>query len=483
MSDNPSIQDQVQQSVDAVMPPGQSQFQGQGPMDPNAPPYAPPSGTPGLQNPVPVPGAVARQQQAQAQQTQQTVAKHAIFGAAVKNLVHSLQGTRTAYQANPQTGQIEETTVAATPGQFFKNLLSGMLIGAVAGSERPAGVGGNNFVGGLGRGVAANIQNAQQQDQLKYSRAEQELKNQTERERLTSEETMHAAMTAHENLQTAALLHELHAADEKTVQEHNAASRAYQKSLIDSGAVPAKLTIGGEQVDSTDGNSFVAAYSKDPSLTHAPQGYQRHFISTTDLSELHYDGNHWVDDSGNPVNIGKNISIRAYDLPDSTLKTPRQYTGKEINAARRQKVVDDDKTYTMTPDAFSALYTLGTKDAAEDARTSNQRSLAEQRDRQNKQVAEITAKRNEATAKANRTYYATINNNPANEENATKERDEALKAAEDSYQSELSALRGSPKPTPQPNPPQIKVGQTVTLKNGKQVEVTKVNPNGTFEYK
>jgi dsDNA-specific endonuclease/ATPase MutS2 len=33
-----------------------------------------------------------------------------------------------------------------------------------------------------------------------------------------------------------------------------------------------------------------------------------------------------------------------------------------------------------------------------------------------------------------------------------------------------------------PPPPQIKVGDVVTLKNGSRVKVTKINPDGTFEH-
>jgi hypothetical protein len=394
-------------------------------------------------------------QVAQEEQQAADVAHHALFGKAVKSMVHSLEGTQTKYQANPQTGEVEEVTVPNKPGQFFRNLLSGMLLGAAAGSGgetdkegRPI-PGSRTFTAGLGRGVNAIRQQQQSQDQEQYKRAQENLKGGMEREKLDDEETWHNAMTAHENVQTADLLHNMHAADERTVENHNAASRAYQQSLIDAGAIPAQLNIGNKLVDTTDGNSFVAAYTKDPSIAHAPDGYQRHFISTTDLSELHFDGEHWVDDSGSPVNIGKNIVIRAYDLPTSTFKTPIQRTGKEINAARRQKVVDDDKTYSVSPEAMSGLYTLGSKEAAEDARTRNQRSLASQRDKQNKQVAEVTAKRNEAIAKANHSYYSTINSNPANQENATKEREEELMAADESYQSELKALGIKPNaPTP-----------------------------------
>src|SRR5580692_2446165 len=176
MSDNPTIQE----SIDAVsnpLPASQGDVpQGEGPIDPNGPPMAPPTGTPGVSNPnpVPVPSALQQQQVQQAQQ-QQAVTRHALFGAAVKSMVHSLEGTRTSYQVNPQTGATEETTVPNKPGQLFRNLLAGALIGGAAGGE---GTGATGFLGGLARGGTASMQNRQQQDAQQREAAQQQFQNQ-----------------------------------------------------------------------------------------------------------------------------------------------------------------------------------------------------------------------------------------------------------------------------------------------------------------
>ncbi|SRR6266446_2454551 len=82
-------------------------------------------------NVIKTPGQAAAEQAAAADN-----AHHNLFGRAVKATFHALNNTQPLYQANPKTGRIEETSVPAKPGQFFRNLLSGMLIGAAAGSER-----------------------------------------------------------------------------------------------------------------------------------------------------------------------------------------------------------------------------------------------------------------------------------------------------------------------------------------------------------
>jgi hypothetical protein len=376
-----------------------------------------------------------RETQAQEQQAA-NVAHHALFGAGVKALFGSLNNTEKTYVTDPATGQVTEQMVPARPGSFFRNLIGGMLIGASAGG------GQRTLAGGLSKGIGANLQARQQQDQQNYARAQQQVKNQQEQRRLTSEETMHAAMTAHENIQTASILHNMHVVDQENVDKHNAASRAYQQSLVDSGALPAKLSIGGKLMDTVDGTTLQQAFIKDPSIMQASQGYQRHFISTADLTELHYNGKEWTDDSGNPVNIGKNIQIRAYDLPNDTLDKPRQYSGKQINAARRQKIVEDDKNYTLTPHAFSAIYTLGTKEAADEARANHQRNLDEQRNKNVKQFTEIEAKKSAALAKAEHTYWSNLNGGK-DPENALTELNAAKQAAQDSYENEIRAAGGT----------------------------------------
>jgi hypothetical protein len=352
-----------------------------------------------------------------------------------------LNGTQSVYRPNPDTGAIEESQVKAPAGQFFKNLLAGMLVGGAAASAPARGEDGGGFFGGLSRGGSAVMQNRQQQDQANFQRAETQQK-------LTDEHNSHAAMVAHENIETSQILHNMHLADEKSIEEHNAASRAYQKSLTDAGGQPAQLNIGGKVADTTDGNSFAQAYTKDPSIARAPDGYQRHFISTTGgLSELHFDGDHWTDDSGNPVNMGGNISIRAYDLPTTTFKTPRRVSGKDVNAARRQKIVDPNGTYMVSPEAMSGLYTLGAKDANEDARSAASNARAAKAAKDNKTFTAIESRKAAALAKAENIYW-TARNKSADPQTPDPELDaqlnEAKQNAQNAYEDEIRAAGGNP---------------------------------------
>jgi hypothetical protein len=391
------------------------------------------------------------------------VAHHALFGKAVKSMVHSLNNTQTAYKANPQTGQVEEVQVPQKPGSFFRNLLSGMLIGAAAGSEGKSAGGG--FLGGVGRGAVGVMQNRQEQDQAKYKRAQDQLKSQQEQQRLSSEDMLHKAQVAHLNVEIAGLQENLHHATQDTIDRRNASARAYAKSLEDLGATPAKFTVEGKQVDTMSASDLAKAYTADPTIARASEGSERHLIDVTDSSELHFNGTQWLNDAGDPVNMSDKTQIRAYDVPTDSLKKYRPVPNTEINKIAGFQVVDPKGTSNINGEGLLALRSLGLKNDATATRTQAQKVKNASNDKSNKQIAEITSKRDAAIAKANHNYYSTINSNPANQENATQERAEALKAAEDSYQNELGAFRGK---NPQASSP-LPAGARPILKDGKTV--------------
>ena len=367
------------------------------------------------------------------------VTHHALFGKAVKALVSSLHG-ETTYRPNPQTGQVEAVTAPAKPGAFFKNLLVGALVGASAGTN-----GGGGFVGAFGRGAGAAQQQREQRDQQAYDRARQAESDTLEKRKSDDDHVYHQALTAHEVIQTSALLHNIHSADQETIDRHNASARAYEKSLIDAGARPVQLTIEGKPLDTVDGNALRKALSADPSILHGPDGCERHFISSTDLSELHHNGESWVDDSGNPVNMGSNISIRAYDLPSRTFKSSIKVTGKKLIELRPALAgtIDPEKSYTTTFDALSALHSLQVKEDAEAAMANNRRSLANQRDKNSKQATQIESKKAAALAKAEHNYWTAINGGK-DPDNALAELNSAKQAAQDGYENEIRAAGGTP---------------------------------------
>lgn len=484
LSSNTPITDQTQQNVNATVgsPAGQVP-QGQGPIDPNGPPMAPP-GSPGVQqNPVAVPRAVA-QQQAQQQAAQQDLVSHAALGHGVKALFHSLNNTESKYVVDAN-GQISQQTVPAKPGAFFRNLIGGMLLGAAAGSDKPAGTGGGNFVGGFGRGVSAQQQNQKSQDDQQYKRAQDQATNQREQQRQLDENQLHAAQVAHLNQEVVGMQDNLHHADQQMIDQRNASARTYEKSLIDSGAQPFKFTdANGEKVDSISASALAKAYTADPTIAHAPDGYERHLIDLTDATGLTFNGTQWTDDSGHEVNMSDKTQIKAYDVPTSSMKSYSPTSGTVINKLAGDQIVDAKGTYSISGEGKLAIRSLGLKNDATEARALAAKARAAKQADMTTKANQINDKWDVAAQKVTDRYNSIIDNplndgDEARKTKAAEQRDADLRTIEGSRKRDLTKLG----PQAQTNTPRVTVGQHVTLKSGNQVEITKVNPNGTFEYK
>lgn len=127
-------------------------------------------------------GMPQRPQPQQPSPQQQEEAHHSMFGRAAKFL---LGQPTTSYQVNPQTGATEATQVPQRPGQMFRSLVAGAILGGAAGSEN-AGKGG--FAGGMMRGAQAVQDRGQEQDLQKRAQAEAQFKNQMAAKKDTREQ-------------------------------------------------------------------------------------------------------------------------------------------------------------------------------------------------------------------------------------------------------------------------------------------------------
>jgi hypothetical protein len=409
--------------------------------------------------------------------------RHSIMGRAVQALVHAAHGNETSYEVNPQTGETEATTTPGRASNFFKNLVLGALIGGAVGS---ANKGRGGFAGGFTAGGAAAAEATQarnqQQDQLRRTQAEEQFKNQITARKMTDDETMHQATVAHINAQITGIHMRQAEMTQEEIDKKNSAARAYGKSLEDAGGKSVKLSIAGKPLDAVPADQFGTAVIKDPSLLNAPDGFARHFVDTTDLSELHFDGGRWVDDSGTPVNMSAKSTVRAYDLPTNTFKTPSQVSGRLINQTRGADIVDPSKTYSVSPEGMSSLYALNLKDANERARTKHQNALADKHADNQKKFGQIEAKKNAALAKAEHNYFLAINGNK-DEEKAKAQLAFEKNQAQQEYELSIKNAGGSVAPQAQPKAqPQITPGQSVTLKSGQTVVVKSINKDGTFNY-
>ena len=132
---------------------------------PPAPPQAPPPQQPNLSQPLAAPAAPA------APSPDQMQAHHeGLLGKAVK----ALMGGQVNYKVGPD-GQMQTKEAPQKPGQLFRNILAGAILGGAVGGQTPD----NGLTGGL-RGAAAAQGQRQQMDDVNRERADQNYKRSLE---------------------------------------------------------------------------------------------------------------------------------------------------------------------------------------------------------------------------------------------------------------------------------------------------------------
>jgi hypothetical protein len=369
-----------------------------------------------------------------------------VIGKGVKALARLVHGQETNYQVNPQTGETVETTAPAKPGAVFRNILLGALVGGAVGSEGHGG-----FLGGVARGGAASAAQSQQQDSQRRQQAQQQFDNQIkakQEQRETSDadqkRLLYSAQIAHQNVLTVGLQSEAHRLDQETLEKHNAAAREYEKTLTDAGGVRAKLTVDGKPKDVVNASDFMAAYVKDQSIGKGPDGFQRHFILTNDLSEIKFNGEHWVRDDGSPADMDNHAQIIAVDMPVNNMRTHHMSQGSRLNKLAGEKLFDDDKMYDTTPEADAGLYSMRLKNEGEAARAAHQREFANRTQENSKKFGQIEAKMREGLAKAEHKYFTAIQKPNSDKDEALATLNFEKQQAQDQYEGAIKTAGGTP---------------------------------------
>jgi len=137
----------------------------------------------------------------QAQPTAPAVSLHVGKLAGVGHLFSTLTGRQNVYSIDPKTGQTVATPVPEKPGQMFRNMLAGALVGGAAG--------GQDFLTGFARGGAASISDQRRMEEERRAQAQEQFRNQLmanrearEQKSFASSEQLKAAELAHANLMT-----------------------------------------------------------------------------------------------------------------------------------------------------------------------------------------------------------------------------------------------------------------------------------------
>jgi hypothetical protein len=249
------------------------------------------------------------QQQAAAADTQH----HSMLG----KLTAALLGKQTEYSVDPQTGKTIATAVPEKPGDLFRHILAGALLGGAAAK------GQRSALGGFAAGGKAGLESSQQMDQQKQAHAQQQYQNQQAAQRQSREEDAasdeHMKTTAQlEMWNKEQLLHdrESNLREQEFHENHNNANQLIRDSVSKSGGIDASIQNNGE---TGNGAKYERLFVSHPEMFQAPKGYNR--VITKDIN---FDGVKWdakqgyVDESGKPVDLASRTAWHVQFVPQAT---------------------------------------------------------------------------------------------------------------------------------------------------------------------
>jgi hypothetical protein len=384
-------------------------------------------------------------------------------------------------ELDPDTGQ----PVKQSPGSIFRSLLAGALLGASAGLKE-----GHGALGGLAAGGVAGMQMRDQQAQQAQAQADRRKNMSMEEQKAADEHQLHQANVAHLTVQTTAFHHLQDLHDQEALDAKNKAARAYMKTLEDAGARPAQIPVYGKIPANGlyNASDVVDAINRDPSILFGAPGTVRHFVDEHSDGDMDYvQGKGWVNANGDPVNVTKNTTIKAFDVPENLYKTPLHHSGKELNAIAGYQLIpktQEDHEFIVPLDAVTNLYSQNLKNLNAKAQADQREGAANKSNTAAKksgspkpatqaQFDGAVVRKSKAIATAQAVYDKSIGN-----DSDLAKLKKAQAAAQATYEEEIRTLKGTQaKPAGQAGG-KPKVGDSVTLKDGRTVTVTGINADG-----
>jgi hypothetical protein len=296
------------------------------------------------------------------------IAHHANLGKLAESI---FSGSTINYVPDPQTGQIVPVQQKQAPGQLFRSILGGAMLGMAAGSKA------HDFAGGFGAGGEAVIQQRQQQDQQRYARAQNQLENTNRVREIDQRQQQIEIETANSHVQAEKFAREL---DTHSPEAINTANDNYSKKqdfLIEHKAKPAQIVIGGKDWNGTPGNAekFYQTFNANPDKFAAPTGYQRVESLHIDTNGLTYKPDehgmgHWVDKDGNPVDMDNRTTITFYDTPNQDYDTPVRYSAADLQKMNPDLKLPEGSDYLMlSPRQMNAVVASNISDLNKTADT------------------------------------------------------------------------------------------------------------------
>lgn len=324
---------------------------GQQPVRPDPPAVTPPPDTPGPQ-PMQMPST-----EALLSSTPQVQADKPLPPSGIGKVFQTLMGKRTEYRPNPATGQVEETVVDRKPGDFWKSLLAGALVGGAVGAES------NDFATGVSRGGAAVFQDQERQDEAGFQRAKEkfameqqaaqakrdEERLKIEKQRASVDETMAYATIA--NLTATQIYNDkllkLQTKDQAIrIQQLNSDIQQRLLENASKGVRPLNVPMNGQP---GNGEEFMRYYVDHPEEFKVPEGKFLQMVPQYDFDGLNYDESTktWKDTEGKTVDPADRATYTVYEVPMAAALDQVMVSGEILDKNYGVTVPDKSKNYPV----------------------------------------------------------------------------------------------------------------------------------------
>ena len=259
----------------------------------------------------------------------QAEAKTVLHESKLGKLAGFLLGGRKEYSADPATGEVKETFVKNKPGDLFRSILAGALLGGMAGAKEKEG----DFWTGMGAGgtAVAEDEDKREKDRRTLAAKNAEMqqtaqRTQMEKQRLTLEEQRFAqdkiqfsASLAHMTKQELLAERDANLRELEFNAKENESSNRMFEWMHTAGASQARDI--PENGVSGNGSKLQEMAVKNPEILRAPSGYERVIqkkIDFTDLKHSLKDG--YTDKDGKPVDLATHTTWTVWDVPISAAK-------------------------------------------------------------------------------------------------------------------------------------------------------------------
>jgi|SRR5581483_22604 len=254
------------------------------------------------------------------------MAGHSMLGKAVR----AIMGQSVEYQPDGRGG-VKAVPVKAPPGQLFRHIVAGAILGGAFGHEKEGG----DFTSGMARGASGVMEKTQENDREAMKRAQENEKSRMEQQRLDREDQLTKAQIAHYHIMDAQEDAHTDIMMREYLDKTDAANKAMEDLALQSGGNPARIVVQGQDINNKTGNGadIGKAYAQNPRLFDAPDGYRRIHIRSIDYSGLNFDKeNHrWVDAEGKPVDLSSRTTHTFYDVPRSSFTSTQIMSGSDVN--------------------------------------------------------------------------------------------------------------------------------------------------------